>query len=359
MYADIHKEHMSYAIEIAEKGRGNVSPNPLVGCIIVKEGKIIGEGHHEHFGENHAEVNAFNNCIEDPIDADLYVTLEPCSYFGKTPPCVNAIISNSIKNVFIGIKDPNEKINGSGIELLEKAGINVVCGILENECKEQNIGFFNWIETGKPWVVAKVAQTKNGYMGIDSNKSVWLTGEDSKKEVHKLRSKVDGILIGRKTAQTDNPQLTVREVEGKNPTRIIADTYRKLNLNLKLFKDNESKNIVLCSKDVFEDSATTFCNYLPIKTSGEYLNPHDILKVLGEHGFTSIMIEGGKKILESFLNEDLINEIHLYTSNNTIDNSKLKNPLKIDETWKIVNEKIFDNDNLIIARKKELCLQES
>ena len=183
--SEIHKEHMSYVINLAEKGRGSVSPNPLVGCIIVKDGKMIGEGYHKSYGENHAEVDALSNCIEDPIDADLYVNLEPCSFYGKTPPCVNAIISSSIKNVFIGTKDPNEKVNGSGIEKLERAGINVVCGILEEECINQNIGFFHWIKTGRPWVIAKVAQTKNGYMGIDSNQSIWLTGEDSVTEVHK------------------------------------------------------------------------------------------------------------------------------------------------------------------------------
>ena len=356
---DTHEQYMLNAINLAKKGRGDVSPNPLVGCVVVKNGIIIGEGWHKKYGEAHAEINALNNCSENPSDSDLYVNLEPCSFFGKTPPCIETIISNSIKNVYIGTKDPNVKVNGNGIDILKKAGINVFDGILKKECYELNVGFFNWIKTGKPWIIAKVAQSKDGYIGLGSNQSVWITGQDSRKEVHKLRSKVDGILIGRKTAEIDNPKLTVRDIAGNNPIRIIADTFRKLSLNLNLFKDNESRNIVLCSNETFENTKTSFCEYLAVKQRGDYLDENNIIEVLGNAGLTSLLIEGGAKLLSSFMNQNLIDEIHIYTSNNNMKKGKLINPIQIDNNlWNIIDSKEFDNDSLLIARKKELCLQE-
>ena len=359
MYSlDKHEQFMLNVIELAKKGRGCVFPNPIVGCLIVKNNSIIGEGYHEKYGESHAEINALNNCSENPSNSSLYVNLEPCSFFGKTPPCVDAIISHSIKNVYIGIKDPNEKVDGLGIDQLKKAGINVFCGILEKECYEINIGFFNWIKTGRPWVIAKVAESINGYMGIESNKTYWITGKDSRKNVHKLRSRVDGILIGRNTAEVDNPKLTVREILGHNPIRIIADTYRKLSLNLNIFKDFESKNIVLCSNKIFESSKTSFCKYLTVNEKDNLLDVENILDVLGNEGITSIVIEGGAKLLDSFLKEKLIDEMHIYTSNDQIENGMLKNPLSYDDNWNVISTKEFDNDNLVIVRKKELCLQE-
>ena len=165
---------------------------------------------------------------------------------------------------------------------------------------------------------------------------------------HEIKVKVKNynysILIGKNTAEVDNPELTVRAVKGINPIRIIADTYRKLNLNLKIFNDKESKTIVLCSKDVFEDNSTTFCDYLPVQLNDKYLDTNDILDVLGERGITTLMVEGGKKILESFINDDLINEIYLFTSNTTINESNLLNPLKIDEKWQVLSQKDFVKD---------------
>jgi len=348
---------MSYVLELAQKGRGAVSPNPLVGCIIVKEGKIIGEGYHKKYGEHHAEVEAFNNCIEDPEGADLYVNLEPCSIHSKTPPCTEKIIHSGIKNVYIGIKDENPDINGSGIDELKRNNINVFEGILEGECREINFGFLNWITRKKPYVIAKVAQTKDGYIG-NSSKQLWITGEDSKKEVHILRSKIDAILVGRKTAELDNPSLTVREVSGPNPIRVVLDTTRKLSLNIKMFRDLESRNIVLCANDVFENSKTSFCEYIVVNKKDNNLDLNDVLTTLYKQGITSVLIEGGHDVLSSFVKEDLIDEIQLYTSNNLIDDMDINNPISIDENWDIVTQKKFNNDTLMIARKKILCLQE-
>ena len=356
---DIHNEFMSYAINLAKKGRGKTSPNPLVGCVIVKDGRIIGEGYHEEFGQNHAEVNAFSNCSEPPEGSDLYVNLEPCSIYGKTSPCVDRIIENGITNVYVGIKDYNPKINGNGIEKLKRAHINVYDGILEKECYELNTGFFKWIETGLPWVIIKIAQSQNGYMGVDSNSSTWLTGDDTKINTHQLRSTVDGIMVGRQTAEIDNPQLTVRKTTGVNPTRIITDTYRKLPLTLKIFKDNEASNIVLCSNKKFSESETSYCTYLPIKDVDGHLDPYDMLKTLGDRGIAKLLIEGGRNLISSFLSQNLVDEVYLYTSNNDLENATLHTPFSLDENWEVIREENFINDSLIIVRRKELCLQES
>lgn len=355
---DVHKDFMEYAIKLAKKGLGKVSPNPLVGCVIVKNGKIIGEGYHKKFGENHAEVEAFNNCSEPPEGSDLYVNLEPCTIYGKTPPCVDRIIENGIKNVYIGVKDANPDINGKGIEQLIESDIKVYSGILHKECYELNIGFFKWIKTKIPWVIVKIAQSNNGFMGIDSDSSIWLTGDDTKIDTHSLRSNVDGIMIGRQTAEVDNPLLTVRAINANSPIRIIADTNRTLPLNLKLFKDMTSKNIVLCSNQKFQNSSTTYCKYLTVNEKNHTLDPNNILHVLGEYGITKLLIEGGANIISSFLSCDLVDEVYLYTSNNLLENASLRTPFKIDNNWDIVKKESFSNDSLIIARKKELCLQE-
>ena len=357
-YLDNHDKYMSMAIQLAKKGKGLVSPNPLVGCVIVKDGRIIGEGYHKCFGEDHAEVMALKNCTESPKGSSLYVNLEPCSIYGKTPPCTKNIIENSIAEVFIGIKDPNSKINGQGIQTLEKAGIKVTSDILYDKCFNLNKPFFKWIETKIPYVIAKVAQTNDGYMGNDDKTSIWITGEKSKKHTHNLRSRVDAILIGRNTAQIDNPRLTVRKVLGHNPKRIILDTNRQLSLTLNIFNDNNADTYILCSKDRFENNETSFCTFIGVEEKNNILDPYDILKKLGEIGITSVLIEGGRKVHESFFKANLIDEIYLYTSNKNIEGASLKNPLILDDDWILNNQIELDNDVLTINTKKELCLQE-
>ena len=353
------QDYMMQAIQLAKKGQGFVSPNPLVGCIIVKNNIIIGEGYHENFGMEHAEINALNNCTESPHDADMYVTLEPCSIFSKTPPCVEQIISNSIKNIFIGIQDKNPDIKGSGIELLKRSGLNVVVGVLEEKCYELNKGFFNWITKQRPWVIVKVAQSKNGFIGIDSLSQTLITGNDSNKNTHRLRSNVDAILIGRNTAEVDDPSLTVREVAGNNPKRIIADTFRQLPLTLKIFNDNLSENIVFCSSEKFENNETPFCKYLAIKEKENKLDLKEMLDVLACEGVATLLVEGGAELIKSFFDDNLIDEVYLYTSNKPLDNATLSNPLEINnENWTITKTKQFESDELIIARKNELCFQE-
>ena len=357
-YLNNHEDYMNQAINLAKKGSGRVSPNPLVGCVIVKGGRVIGEGFHEFFGGDHAEVSALKNCIESPNGASLYVNLEPCSVYGKTPPCVKSIIESSISEVYIGTRDYNPDVNGSGMIDLEKAGIKVEYGILEKECYDLNKFFFKWIKNKIPYVISKVAQSKNGFMGINNTSSTWITGEKSRIHCHNLRSMTDAILIGKNTALIDNPSLTVREVLGHNPKRIILDTNRALPLNLKVFNDNEAETIVMCLDKNFSNTSTSYCKYIPTKSKDNILCPNDILKKLGRLGITSILIEGGKMVHQSFNESNLIDELYIYTSNENLNDAELDNPLTIDESWDIQDQISLDDDILKIAKKKNLCLQE-
>ena len=298
---NIHEAFMSRALELARLGQGTVSPNPMVGCVLVKDGEIIGEGYHETYGAPHAEVMAYKNAIKDPAYATVYLTLEPCNFYGKTPPCTQFLIENSASEVYVAMTDPNPEVNGNGIRELVKNGIQVKTGILREEAEYLNRGFVKFITQGRPWVIAKAAQSANGYLGIDSNSQTWITGEESKEHSHILRSRVDAIMVGSQTALVDNPQLTVREVAGYNPKRIVLDTNRKLPLTLKMFRDNQADTIVLCSNALFERSRTSFCDYIPVEESEDgHLKPESILEVLTKEGVTSVLFRGWCRIIGFF-----------------------------------------------------------
>ena len=354
---NIHEQYMDRAIYLAQKGRGKVSPNPMVGCIIVKNGKIIGEGFHKHFGGNHAEVEAFKNCIEDPTDASIYITLEPCVHFGKTPPCSNVILENGVRDVYIATIDPNPLMSGKGIDFLEQAGINVQINILNKEADYLNRGYSKWIKTNEPLVIGKIAQDKKGFIGKKGSQ-IWITGTSSKENVHKLRSEVDAVMIGKNTALIDNPELTVRNVIGNNPKRIVIDTNRTLPYNLNLLKDNKAETIIICSNQKFQDNETSHCKYITVDELNGKLDPRYILMRLGELGITSLILEGGSELINSFLSLDLIDEFHLYTSMDINSDLDIKNPFIINENWEIKNERKLDNDQLLVLEKKEKCLQE-
>jgi diaminohydroxyphosphoribosylaminopyrimidine deaminase/5-amino-6-(5-phosphoribosylamino)uracil reductase len=355
---DVHEAFMSRALELARQGMGKVSPNPMVGCILVKDGEIIGEGYHEEFGGAHAEVSAFNNARKDPVNSTAYITMEPCCITGKTPPCTDALIQNSISDVFIGMLDPNLEINGKGVEALEQAGITVHIGAMGEEAEKLNRPFTKWVTMGMPLVIAKVAQTADGYMGIDSETSVGLTGEKARGHCHRLRSQVDAILIGRQTAEIDNPALTVRDVRGTNPKRVILDTNRTLPLGLNIFQDRAAQTIVLCSKERFHRSETHFCKYLPVQEENKKLSTYDILTTLAQEGITSILIEGGREVLQSFITADLIDQIYIYTSSHNLDNASLINPIQLSDEWKVLEDVYLGKDKLIMAEKGVACLQE-
>ena len=287
---------MARAIELAEQGRGTVSPNPMVGCVLVKDGEIIGEGYHKEFGGPHAEVMAFRNARKDPVDCTVYVNLEPCNIDSKTPPCTKFLKENGAAEVYIANIDPNPDISGSGIEDLNRMNIKTYLGILKEEARELNKAFYKWVKTGLPWLTCKIAQSEDKSMGIDNKSSYWITNEISKEHSHRLRSNTDAILIGRNTAEVDNPSLTVRLVNGENPIRVITDTNRTLPQDLKIFHDDKSETIVLCSSEQFSNNKTKHCRYLAIKEKNKMLDPHDILVQLANIGITSVLLEGGPSL---------------------------------------------------------------
>ena len=348
---------MERAVEISKRGRGKVSPNPLVGCVIVKDNKIIGEGYHQEYGGSHAEKNAIDNCIESPLGATAFITLEPCCIDSKTPPCTDLLIDNGIDHVFIGSKDPNPDINGRGIQKLERNGIKVYKGFLDSNISKLNKGFFKWVQKGIPWVTAKIAQGTDGAMGADENTQTWITGKESRKNSHYLRSKVDAVLIGSQTAKVDNPSLTVRDVPGINPKRVVLDTNRTLPIDLNLYCDNEAETIIMCSQKKFNKNKALNCRFIPVKEIDGKLDLRDVLIKLANDGVTSLLIESGPKLIKSFDEANLIDELYMYTADIEIPDSTLKNPIDIRDDWVLKTTRILGSDELQVFERKELCLQ--
>ena len=247
----MHEKYMRMAIEEAKKGEGFTSPNPLVGAVIVKDDRVIGIGYHKKYGENHAEINAFLNAKENGEDvegASIYVTLEPCSHYGKTPPCADAIIKNKLKKVIIGCVDSNPKVAGNGIKKLKDAGIDVIVNVLEEECRKLNEVFFYYIANKRPFVVMKYAMTMDGKIATVSGKSKWITSEKTREHSHRFRNKYSAIMVGINTVIEDNPMLNCRLPNTRNPIRIILDSSLKISLD---------SNICKTSKDI--KSFSTHC----------------------------------------------------------------------------------------------------
>lgn len=316
------ESYIQLAIEVAKKGAGKVSPNPLVGAVIVKNDKIIGVGYHEYYGGPHAEVNAIKNAKQSVEGATLYVNLEPCSHHGQTPPCVDAIIENKFKRVVIGTLDMNPVVCGNGIKKLKYAGIEVKVGALENECADLNKFFFKWVVKGAPYVSLKAAQTLDGKIADVSGYSKWVSSLPSRRYVHTLRSEYDAVLVGSNTVKCDDPSLTVRLVEGRNPKRIIIDTDLKLSLNHKIFWSNKDKNLILltCKKSIekkrkIKELVEKGIDIVYVKKNRNgKLNMADALKELGKKNINSIMVEGGQKVYSSFLKDDLYDDVLLFIS---------------------------------------------
>jgi len=322
------ESYIKLTLEIAKKGKGKVSPNPLVGAVLVKDDKIIGAGFHKFFGGNHAEIEAINNSKQPVEDSTLYINLEPCSHYGKTPPCVNSIIQHRIKKVVIGTLDMNPLVSGNGIKLLKQAGIDVKVGILENECIELNKFFFKYIVKKIPYVTLKIAQTLDGKIADLSGNSKWITSLPSRKMVHTLRSEYDAVLVGTNTVKVDDPDLTVRYVEGRNPKRIILDADLKLNGNYKLFKNLSDRNLFVVTshdsinkKQKIKRLTDAGVKILFVKENKDRtLNLKDLLLSLAENNIASVLVEGGRKIFTSFIKHDLFDDIYLFQNPRFIGN---------------------------------------
>lgn len=307
------QEYMSLALTLARSTIGQTSPNPSVGAVVVKDGRIIGMGSHLQAGQAHAEVHALNQAGEQAIGADVYVTLEPCAHHGKTPPCADLLVERKVKKVYVASVDPNPKVAGKGIEKLQRAGIEVEVGLLEEEASEINETFFYYLKTKRPFVTIKAAMTMDGKIATASGDSKWITSEQARMDVHQQRARHDAILVGSNTVRHDNPQLTARLPQGgKNPIRIVLDTHLSLQSD-RLILNNDAPTWIVCGKQA---DANDFQQRHPtikvIQTATEKIELDHVLTLLGEQGIQSLYVEGGSAIHHSFLQEKLFQECHWY-----------------------------------------------
>ncbi|MCR9252334.1 MAG: bifunctional diaminohydroxyphosphoribosylaminopyrimidine deaminase/5-amino-6-(5-phosphoribosylamino)uracil reductase RibD [bacterium] len=328
---------MNRAFDLAQLGAGNVSPNPLVGCVIVHDEKIIGEGYHMKYGQAHAEVNAVNSVEDKSLlkDSEVYVTLEPCSHFGKTPPCSDLLISHRVKRVMVSNLDPNPLVAGRGIEKLNAAGIEVETGLMESKGELINRRFFTVMRKKRPYVILKWAETADGFIARENFDSKWISDKYSRKLVHKWRAEEDAILVGTNTAQYDNPTLNVRDWDGRDPLRVVIDRSLRLSSDLNLFRGGQATVCYNEQKDDIKDN-TTYRKINFDALEDEMLT--DLLK----RNISSIIIEGGSKVLHSFIEKDLWDEMRVFKSPTNFESGisapEVKGTLK--ESEKLVNDQL-------------------
>lgn len=332
---------MARALELAKLGVGLVSPNPLVGCVIVHEGKIVGEGWHKKYGENHAEVNTIKSVKDQSIlnQCDLYVNLEPCNHHGKTPPCADLIIEKKIKRVVISNLDSNKKVRGNGAKRLKDSGIEVISGVLERQGKELNRFFFTATQKNRPYIILKWAETTDGFIARENFDSKWISNIYSRQFVHKLRSEIDAILVGRKTAVLDNPELTTRHWSGGSPIRVVLDRTLKLNDSLRLFDTNHPTL-------VFNNLRDSDKNNVSFIKLNEHNFMEELLQNLVQKKCNSLLVEGGSSTLDGFINANLWDEINLIKSRQKF-GSGIKSP-KLTANQTIKDGFIFDDSVSIL-----------
>ncbi len=313
------EQFMRVALREAKKGIGRTSPNPAVGAVIVSDGNIISKGYHKKAGTPHAEINAINSAKESLFRTTIYVTLEPCNHTGKTPPCTQAIVENGISRVVVGMKDPNPLVSGSGIDFLKQKGITVDSSILEKECRDINQPFIKFITRGLPWVIMKAGVSLDGRLNYQKGQSGWITGEQSVREVHKLRDQVDAILVGRGTVAIDNPSLTTRltRKQTKDPVRIVVDSELSLPLSAKIFHlDSKAPTWVFCRAGLSGSKKAQYENHgvrifqVPCKGTG--LDLKKITSILGRESICSVLVEGGGQLHSSFLRERMYDYAHIF-----------------------------------------------
>ncbi|WP_010303360.1 bifunctional diaminohydroxyphosphoribosylaminopyrimidine deaminase/5-amino-6-(5-phosphoribosylamino)uracil reductase RibD [Kurthia senegalensis] len=310
--------YMQLALDLAVSAKGNTNPNPMVGAVIVQNGVIVGTGLHRKAGEPHAEVHAFRMAGEHAKGATLYVTLEPCSHYGKTPPCANLVKESGVKRVVIAMEDPNPSVAGRGVKLLRDAGIEVEVGILEAQAYKLNERFIHNMLTSRPFVVSKYAMTADGKIAVSNGDSRWVTGDDAREDVHEYRHEMDGILVGIGTVLADDPSLTTRLVskEGKNPIRIILDRQLRTPLHAKVAQTADAKTIIVTAEDAAIEKAQALqaqgVEILRVATTEGQLHLEEMLDALYTRGITDILVEGGAAVHASFFRQHLVQKVLIY-----------------------------------------------
>lgn len=323
---------MKRALELAKKGTGYTSPNPLVGAVIVKNHKIIGEGYHHFYGGNHAEIDAFNNATEDVKGATMFVTLEPCSHYGKTPPCAKAIVEKGIKKVVLGLKDPNPLVSGNGIKILKDNGIEVVTGLLEDEGKKLNEIFLKYITSKLPFCILKTAMTLDGKIATYTGDSKWITNESSRNFVHQLRHKVSGIMVGIGTILADNPFLTTRLENGSDAARIVVDSNLRIPLNSNVLTVKSNAKTIIATTEKADKEKLNALKDMDIDTivtpaKNNKVDLSYLMKVLGENKIDSILLEGGSTLNYSALEEGIIDKVYSFIAPKFIGGAMAKTPI--------------------------------
>ena len=343
----IHEKYIKRCIELAKNGLGTTYPNPLVGSVIVYENQIIGEGWHRKAGEPHAEVNAVNSVKDKSLLAKstIYVSLEPCSHFGKTPPCCDLIIAHKIPNIVIGTIDPFAKVSGNGIKKLMDAGRNVTVGILEDECNELNKRFFTFHKNKRPYVILKWAESQDGFLSPiykEEKKPVWITNQYSRQLVHKWRTEEQAILVGTQTVLDDNPKLDSRDWKGNNPVRIVLDRTGKIPNNY-FVKDNQSGTIIITEQENLQNSSKISFENAIFDSNLAF----SVLDTLYKKDIQSVIIEGGKQTLQTFIDANLWDEARVFKGTNSFVNGT-KAP---DFKGNLVSKETILNDELLIFKK--------
>ncbi len=359
------QDYMRLALNLAKEAEGRTSPNPLVGAVIVKEAEIVGTGYHHYAGGAHAEINALKEAGEQAIDATIYINLEPCSHYGKTPPCADALIKARVKKVIIAMEDPNPQVVGRGISKLKEAGIEVKLGVLEEEAKRLNEVFIKQIATQSPFVILKNAITLDGRVATKSGDSKWISGVESRQLVHKLRDRVDGILVGIGTVLADNPQLTTRlENGGRDPIRVILDSQLKISLDAQVItQKSKAKTIVattVASDPIKQEQLKEKGVKIIVAGNGKRVEIPLLLKKLFALGITSLLVEGGSAVNTSFFEEKLVDKYYTFIAPKLIGGVNAVPVIgglgvdKISEGVEISNKevKLLGDDILVIGYPK-------
>lgn len=339
--------YMQRCLDLALNGLGHVAPNPLVGAVIVHKDRIIGEGYHQKFGEAHAEVNAIKDALTKNPEAlleesTIYVSLEPCSHTGKTGPCTTAILGHGFKKIVIACEDPFEKVRGSGIKILQSAGMEVVTGILEKEALDINKRFICYHTKKRPYIILKFAESQDHFIAAENpnEENRWISNTFSRKLVHRWRSEEQAVMVGTTTAQMDDPALTLRDWPGKQPLRIVIDRNLRLPKNLKLFDQSAATLIFNEEKDLSDSNL----EFLRLNFNKDLMK--GICRVLFEKSIQSVMVEGGQKLFQSFIEANLWDEARIFTSKSIIENG-VKSPVIKGE---LISEEQIESDVLRIFR---------
>ena len=343
MEENIDKKYMRMAIELAKKGEGAVNPNPLVGAVVVKDGKVVGKGYHRFFGGPHAEVYALEKAGEEAFGATIYVTLEPCSHYGKTPPCAKKIIDMGIKKCFVGSSDPNPQVAGKGVAMLKEAGIEVVENVLKDECDKLNQVFFKYIKTKIPYLFLKCAITLDGKIATKTGSSKWITNEIAREKVQFYRNKFMGIMVGINTVVLDNPSLTSRISNGVNPFRIIVDPHLNIDENCRVVKNNEDEKTVIItsqknqfvenSENINDKDFETMMKQKRLSQNNkvkfiffnkEKFSFKEMLEEIGKMGIDSVLLEGGESLISLAFKEEVIDAGEIFVANKILGDKNAK-----------------------------------